>query len=870
MSDASDSDSDSDIQASESVQHATRAKFAFSHFCKRDSKHYCQVDTGRQRALDSTGEATSICNQSFATSKSTNLVKHLRSHALKSINDQLDRYDERIKHKLLKRREKESIDLPSKRVKEDVSNQPSLSSMLVKAGNSALKEELSEALALFLAMHDLPCRLAESPYLHLLLMKWTRAFKAGAITKLDHRRKVAKEQSALASSLAVMVDRSLKESKVPITLVFDGWSNITGVHVQNILALCSSAAFFLKSDISVTGRSTAVVLGGMLKTVMNNLISKGVVVAGIVADNASVNGAISSQLKAQYPWLLPLPCAAHTLQLCVVRFLDEDSVAETLKTYTTEIYVAIKKSQPNLAEFRRVQGEKALNLKKPQRTRWSSSFIAFQRLLRVQGAVMFTLTEAKHCLVDKLNSAFWADLKLVMEFLKPFKASTDIIQSDRAGLLDVYLQFRMLTAHVRNAPECLSHAAHIMQKAIANHWSKHINQQAVYMCAKFAEENVANSMFSDHVKLTAPDWFIDWSAKLWQHARSLQKAGVDSRSEQEKEDELEEFRLKINKEYDKYLAGSWPYQSITDKIIAARPALSRVEQNWAPFDVISPWRRLQEVSTAAPFVFGVIAILSLNCSEAAAERSFSQQKLTHSLQSNRKNPKTVEEQMYIKWNERALHNRHTFVHTASRLVNESKELDEDSEFDDDFNASSDTDVGLDTDSQQSDDSGKDGGSDTEQVELRTPHRSVKPPSSAIQRAPAHPSLAAARPPFARRVARARAAQAPEQLAPAQRRWTMVDRISPSLDDFCKRYIQAKQLRLPSPFKRGAAMLRAAMEADSTVSKEQPREAQKHIMFLLEEASKLEFEAEHSLESEAVDVEHSIESQAADRSAEAAA
>ena len=53
---------------------------------------------------------------------------------------------------------------------------------------------------------------------------------------------------------------------------------------------------------------------------------------------------------------------------------------------------------------------------------------------------------------------------------------------------------------------------------------------------------------------------------------------------------------------------------------------------------------------------------------------------------------------------------------------------------------------------------------------------------------------------------------------------MVDRISPSLDDFCKRYIQAKQLRLPSPFKRGAAMLRAAMEVDSTVNKEQPREA----------------------------------------------
>ena len=134
----------------------------------------------------------------------------------------------------------------------------------------------------------------------------------------------------------------------------------------------------------------------------------------------------------------------------------------------------------------------ALNVKKPQRTRWSSSFIAFQRLLRVQSAVMFTLTEwkktSKNDLVAKLDARFWSDLKLVTDFLEPFKAATDVIQSDRAGLFDVFLQFRALMKHVRNAPATLAHGAHIMRKAINNHWTKHVNQQAAYMCAKFACE----------------------------------------------------------------------------------------------------------------------------------------------------------------------------------------------------------------------------------------------------------------------------------------------------------------------------------------------------------------------------------------------
>ena len=105
------------------VQHATRAKFVFFQFCKGEActivKLLMVVNVLWIRWRRYLDLQPVIC----ASNRRIWLIR-CAWRGLKSINEQLDRYDERIKQKLSKRREKESIDLPSKRVKEDVPNQP--------------------------------------------------------------------------------------------------------------------------------------------------------------------------------------------------------------------------------------------------------------------------------------------------------------------------------------------------------------------------------------------------------------------------------------------------------------------------------------------------------------------------------------------------------------------------------------------------------------------------------------------------------------------------------------------------------------------------------------------------------------------------
>ena len=65
-------------------------------------------------------------------------------------------------------------------------------------------------------------------------------------------------------------------------------------------------------------------------------------------------------------------------------------------------------------------------------------------------------------------------------------------------------------------------------------------------------------------------------------------------------------------------------------------------------------------------------------------------------------------------------------------------------------------------------------------------------------------------------------------------WTFVDSVSSHLDNFCKAFIVENSLCLPDPFsKRGStARLREAMEAQPELRREQPSDAQSHIMWLL--------------------------------------
>ena len=155
---------------------------------------------------------------------------------------------------------------------------------------------------------------------------------------------------------------------------------------------------------------------------------------------------------------------------------------------------------------------------------------------------MFTLRACKHEILAKLDAPFWANLKLIVEFLEPFNIATNIIQSERASLLDVFMQFKSLEHHVQAVDGPLANGAAIMQGSISNHWEKHINKSAVFMVAKFSFEDTGSSLFSDRIKFEAPQWFESWCALLFQHSQSLLIDGRDSRTDEEKSKELRKSR----------------------------------------------------------------------------------------------------------------------------------------------------------------------------------------------------------------------------------------------------------------------------------------------------------------------------------------
>jgi hypothetical protein len=70
-----------------------------------------------------------------------------------------------------------------------------------KPAPSSLKDDLSEATALFFSMHDAPLSWAQSPYLLDMLIAYHKAATKGVANKLDGREKLAEIQSKLAETI---------------------------------------------------------------------------------------------------------------------------------------------------------------------------------------------------------------------------------------------------------------------------------------------------------------------------------------------------------------------------------------------------------------------------------------------------------------------------------------------------------------------------------------------------------------------------------------------------------------------------------------------------------------------------------------------
>jgi len=107
-----------------------------------------------------------------------------------------------------------------------------------------------------------------------------------------------------------------------VTLAADGWTNVKRQKVTNIVLMLQGKALYWCSIVN-TGENTAEWLAGQLLRIITTLINEHKArVIGVVVDNEAVNGAAHRLLLPDLPFLIHIPCAAHTIQLIVRSCLE--------------------------------------------------------------------------------------------------------------------------------------------------------------------------------------------------------------------------------------------------------------------------------------------------------------------------------------------------------------------------------------------------------------------------------------------------------------------------------------------------------------------------------------------------------------------
>jgi hypothetical protein len=444
---------------------------------------------------------------------------------------------------------------------------------------------------------------------------------------LPTRHTLRAAQLSLAQSLRTRVVRQLRNycRSSPLTIAIDGWTNVNTSKVTNVVILCGGEAYYWCSIVNSSHHNTALWLRDPLVSVLNNIRAEGLIFTALVADNERFNHAVWELLVEPFPYLIRSPCAAHLVQLCVLKALALPGIEPILTDM--EGVLGEFRYKVNRLKLKQVQiaaTNSSLNLLRPCDTRWSSQLFAADRLYLLKSYVD---------VVSEQTPQFWIDLQQVIEFLKPFQVATDIMQKDTSNLYDTYSQFKSLLKHVSSlkSTSVFYAAKNDITTMIIDLWEKHVNVNAVICCAILSFDPSVNAMFENQI-YAAEQWFFDFATKYAQAWTLSSTTDIDQLRRQVKS-QWSDFNARA--------AGSNFCNMSTDI------ADFRVEHTaeGRPFDPRAVWN--MHLNHAPVVAHAAVALLSIAGSEAAVERTFSAQGDVHSDRRNRMADAAVEAEMFI-------------------------------------------------------------------------------------------------------------------------------------------------------------------------------------------------------------------------------
>jgi hypothetical protein len=489
---------------------------------------------------------------------------------------------------------------------------PSIADLLASQGHQSALQQAAVAFA----MNGIAHRVVQTPSFSALL---TMVGWRGA---LPTRRAIRTALLSHATALRTHLITRLRNSQTPVTLAVDGWTNVRHDKVTNVLLLQGGQAFYWCSITNDAESNTADWLAARIRPVLDTLTREHQVrVVALVADNEAVMGALHDRLEPHFPFLIRVPCAAHTLQLAVRDCLASEEHAQTVTEFLSFVkHFEKKEHRLALRDLQRARKVTQLVLRKPNDTRWNSLFLAIERALEMQ-------PELECCMPPHLHQQrddFFTRLTALRDFLHPFRTATDVVQRDSATLSDVMAQFIKLLAHVRQSD--------FSSDAVLQRWQEFVNRDAVTACCilSFAPVPADHSVQSalEFIRTFGTQYLTFYglsghdsavlSARLWQ--------------------QIGDFNLRDG-----------AFTTLPQHIEAAR-SIARADPGG--FNPRRVWAQYALDGLELPAV--ALALLSIAPSEAAVERSFSAQDAVHTKKRNRLGKDSVQAEMFVRFNHDAL------------------------------------------------------------------------------------------------------------------------------------------------------------------------------------------------------------------------
>jgi len=596
-------------------------------------KHGIVIDNKKSSSSSpSSSSSSSLSGSSLSSSSSSSSLRSLSlSHPSTSPSIIVLDADEPIK-----KSKHVQHSLPQHNSKQSKPKQQSLKDSLLRSNNVGLLSMITTAFAI----SSLPLQLLESEsFLNLLY------YVRQTIGPMPTRHAVRDHQHTLVADMTSAILTKLRGPSSHVSLSLDSWTNVRHDKVVNIVPMCNGVAYYWDSIVNSMNNNTASWQFPRVKESFLSIISKGVSVVAMVADNEAVNGALYRLMKDEFPFLVRVPCAAHTIQLCVKKIIDLPEVRTVVVTMN-EIINAFAVSKNQRLQLKNMQATvDAGNIKlmvRPCDTRWSSTLRAAERVLLLKRYIDIIIPQ---------SSSFWDHLQMLIKFLLQYQISTDILQADISSLYDVYLQFVALQKHAASiaANDFIYPLKESVASILTDNWTNHVNQSAVISCAVLALDDHYKSIFNVDDIDNAKGWFFDFGTNYLRYY-SLSVA-VDSAS----------IKNILVNQYLSFLGRTGIFKDILqikqeiqdgNDNSHGSSSIDSGSKKYRHWDAKLLWSYYAD--TAPELSCCAIAMLSISASEAAVERTFSVQKLVHSYSRNRLLDRSVKNEMFIRFNSRAL------------------------------------------------------------------------------------------------------------------------------------------------------------------------------------------------------------------------